>query len=247
MFFLGQLTYFMCSSHFWYNIQKEVKMNVLVIDDEKLIRDVIKEYLTVNDFFVFEGENGEESLKILASEKIDLIIMDIMMPKMDGFTACKEIRKTSNVPIILLSARSEEFDKLTGFDLGIDDYVVKPFSPKELVARVKAVINRKTNTLKKYQIDGIEIDSDAHEVLIDKKEVNLTPKEYDLLLYLVQNKNIALTRESLLTNVWGYDFYGDDRTIDTHIKTLRSRLGKYRNMIKTVREVGYKFEQKDKK
>ena len=166
------------------------------------------------------------------------------MPKMDGYTACKEIKKIASIPFIMLSARSEEYDKLIGFDLGIDDYVTKPFSPKELVARVKAVMkrNKKDNCL---NVQGIKIDDLAHEVYIDNKQVILTPKEYDLLKYLIQNKNIALSREALLSNIWGYDFYGDDRTIDTHIKTLRAHLGKYRNLIKTVRGMGYKIEYKE--
>ncbi len=220
-------------------------MNILVVDDEDLIRSVINEYLKLEGYNIFEAENGLKAVEITKNEEIDLIIMDIMMPKMDGYSAAKEIKKSKDVPIIMLSARSEEFDKLVGFDLGIDDYVTKPFSPKELVARVKAVKKRSTKEESVIEIKGIKIDELAHEVLIDGKEVMLTPKEYDLLKYLITNKNIALTREKLLSNVWGYDFYGDDRTIDTHIKTLRNHLGKYRNMIKTVREVGYKFEFKE--
>ena len=164
------------------------------------------------------------------------------MPHMDGYLACKEIKKIKNVPFIMLSARSEEYDKLIGFDLGIDDYVTKPFSPKELVARVKAILKRSNKVEDKLVFEGLEIDELAHEVKVDNKKVNLTPKEYELLRYLVANKNIALTREQLLVNVWGYDFYGDDRTVDTHIKTLRNNLGKYRKFIVTVRAVGYKFE-----
>ena len=164
------------------------------------------------------------------------------MPKMDGYQACKEIKKTKDVPFIMLSARSEEYDKLIGFDLGIDDYVTKPFSPKELVARVKAILKRNTTDTYTYKFEGLTINDLAHEVRVDDKKVNLTPKEYDLLKYLVTNKNIALSREQLLTNIWGYDFFGDDRTIDTHIKTLRNSLGKYRKFIVTVRAIGYKFE-----
>ena len=220
-------------------------MKVLVVDDEELIRNVIKEYLTLENYYVIEAENGEDAIEKYTDNDIDLVIMDIMMPKKDGFTACKEIKQIKDVPFIMLSARGEEYDKLLGFDLGIDDYVTKPFSPKELVARVKAVIKRNNDTKDIIQVLGIKIDETAHEVSIDEKLVNLTPKEYELLKYLLKNKNIALSREKLLSNVWGYDFYGDDRTIDTHIKTLRSHLGKYRNMIKTVREVGYKFEYKE--
>ena len=164
------------------------------------------------------------------------------MPHMDGYLACKEIKKFKNVPFIMLSARSEEYDKLIGFDLGIDDYVTKPFSPKELVARVKDILKRSNKIEDKLVFEGLEIDELAHEVKVDGKKVNLTPKEFELLRYLVANKNIALTREQLLINIWGYDFYGDDRTVDTHIKTLRNNLGKYRKFIVTVRAVGYKFE-----
>ncbi len=220
-------------------------MHILVVDDEKLIRDVIKEYLLLDNFVVYEAENGEEAIQKVKNNTIDLVIMDIMMPKMDGYTACKEIKKIKDIPFILLSARSEEYDKLIGFDLGIDDYVTKPFSPKELVARVKAITKRKSNDKEIITLAGIKIDDLAHEVYIDDKLVLLTPKEYDLLKYLIKNKNIALTRENLLSSIWGYDFYGDDRTVDTHIKTLRARLGKYRNLIKTVRGMGYKIEYKE--
>lgn len=220
-------------------------MKILVVDDEELIRDVIKEYLVLEDFEVFEASNGKEALEKIQNNQIDLVIMDIMMPKMDGYTACEEIKQIKDVPFIMLSARAEEYDKLIGFDLGIDDYVTKPFSPKELVARVKAVIKRNKKDNEKIKIAGIVIDDIAHEVTIDNNEVTLSPKEYELLKYLIKNKNIALSREKLLSHVWGYDFYGDDRTVDTHIKTLRSHLGKYRNLIKTIREVGYKFEYKE--
>lgn len=219
-------------------------MNILVVDDEKLIRDVIKEYLKLENYEVYEAENGIEAINIVTNKNIDLIIMDIMMPKMDGYTACKEIKKIKDIPFIMLSARSEEYDKLIGFDLGIDDYVTKPFSPKELVARVKAI--KKRNSKEEYlTLAGIKIDNLAHEVYIDEQKITLTPKEYDLLKYLIENKNIALSRENLLSNIWGYDFYGDDRTVDTHIKTLRSELGSYRNLIKTVRGMGYKIEYKE--
>lgn len=220
-------------------------MKILVVDDEQLIRGVIKEYLYLEEYEVLEAENGKEAIEIFKNEKIDLVIMDIMMPKMDGYTACKEIKQIKDVPFIMLSARAEEYDKLIGFDLGIDDYVTKPFSPKELVARVKAIFKRNKINQNIIKIAGIKIDDVAHEVTIDNKEINLSFKEYELLKYLIKNKNIALSRETLLSNVWGYDFYGDDRTVDTHIKTLRSHLGKYRNLIKTIREVGYKFEYKE--
>ena len=219
-------------------------MNILVVDDEELIREVIKEYLVLNGYVVTEAKDGEEAIKKFKENNINLVIMDIMMPNMDGYTACKEIKKLREVPFIMLSARSEEYDKLIGFDLGIDDYVTKPFSPKELVARVKAILKRDTKE-NIITLAGIKIDDLAHEVFIDEKLVTLTPKEYDLLKYLIENKNIALSRERLLENIWGYDFYGDDRTIDTHIKTLRNHLGKYRNLIKTIRGMGYKIEYKE--
>lgn len=220
-------------------------MNILVVDDEILIREVIKEYLFIEKYNVFEAKNGIEAIDIVKSESIDLIIMDIMMPKMDGFKAFNEIKKNSNIPCIMLSARSEEYDKLAGFELGIDDYVTKPFSPKELIARVKVILKRNVENTDYIIAGDIKIDDLAHEVSVLDSVIVLTPKEYDLLKYLVINKNIALSRESLLSSVWGYDFFGDDRTVDTHIKTLRSRLGVKRTMIKTVREVGYKFECKE--
>ncbi len=217
-------------------------MKILVVDDEDLIRNVIKEYLTMDDYTVDEAGNGEEAIEKAKNNDYNLIIMDIMMPKMDGYQACKEIKKIKDVPFIMLSARSEEYDKLIGFDLGIDDYVTKPFSPKELVARVKAILKRNSTNTYTYKFEGLIINDLAHEVRVDNVKINLTPKEYDLLKYLVTNKNIALSREQLLTNIWGYDFFGDDRTIDTHIKTLRNSLGKYRKFIVTVRAIGYKFE-----
>ena len=219
-------------------------MKILVVDDEILIRDVIKEYLNLEGYEVKEAENGEEAVELASKEDFNLIIMDIMMPKKDGYQACKEIRATKSVPFIMLSARGEEYDKLIGFDLGIDDYVTKPFSPKELVARVKAILKRTSGDNNNLTFDGLEIDDKAHDVYVDGNKINLTPKEYELLKYFVSNKNIALSREQLLTNIWGYDFYGDDRTIDTHIKTLRNNLGKYRKFIVTVRGMGYKFEYK---
>lgn len=217
-------------------------MKILVVDDEKLIRDVVKEYLQLDGFTVEEASNGDEAVELSMQNEYNLIIMDIMMPKKDGYQAVREIKKVKDVPILMLSARGEEFDKLIGFDLGIDDYVTKPFSPKELVARVKAIIKRNEKSGVKLEFGGLVLDDKAHEVSIDGKSVNLTPKEYDLLKYFVSNNHIALSREQLLTNIWGYDFYGDDRTVDTHVKTLRHQLGKYGQYIKTVRKVGYKFE-----
>ena len=217
-------------------------MKILVVDDEKLIRDVVKEYLQLDGFTVEEASNGDEAVFLSMQNEYNLIIMDIMMPKKDGYQAVREIKKVKDIPVLMLSARGEEFDKLIGFDLGIDDYVTKPFSPKELVARVKAIIKRNEKSGVKLEFGGLVLDDKAHEVSIDGKSVNLTPKEYDLLKYFVSNNHIALSREQLLTNIWGYDFYGDDRTVDTHVKTLRHQLGKYGQYIKTVRKVGYKFE-----
>ena len=221
-------------------------MKVLVCDDEVLIRNVIKEYLLLENIEVLEAENGLEAIEIVKNNDVDLVVMDIMMPKMDGYQAVREIKKIKDIPIIMLSARSEEFDKLVGFDIGIDDYVTKPFSPKELLARIKAITKRIKGENAIYKYDTLVLDDLAHEVTIDGNAILLTPKEYDLLKYFMQNKNIALSRDAILSNIWGYDFYGDERTVDTHIKTLRNSLGKYRNLIKTVRGMGYKFDVKDK-
>ncbi|MBR1416914.1 MAG: response regulator transcription factor [Bacilli bacterium] len=220
-------------------------MKILVVDDEELIRNVIKEYLTIEGYKVDEAEDGNIAINKAKTNNYDLIIMDIMMPNKDGFSAIKEIKEDKNVPCIMLSARGEEYDKLLGFDLGIDDYVTKPFSPKELVARIKAILKRVNNEEEKYKFGGLTVDDKAHVVLVNEKEINLTPKEYDLLKYFIKNKNIALSREQLLSAIWGYDFYGDDRTIDTHIKTLRKNLLEYGNLITTVRGMGYKFEYKE--
>lgn len=220
-------------------------MKILVCDDESLIRNVIKEYLVIERYEVIEAENGVEAIELAKNNSIDLVIMDIMMPKMDGYQAVKEIKKIQDVPFIMLTARSEEFDKLLGFEIGADDYVTKPFSPKELVARVKAVLKRTQNEVNNFTYDTLVLDDLAHEVRIDGIIVPLTPKEYELLKYFINNKNIALSRESILLNIWGYDFYGDERTVDTHVKTLRNSLGEYRDLIKTVRGMGYKFEIKE--
>ncbi len=219
-------------------------MRVLVVDDEKLIREVIIEYLKASSFDYIEAENGKEAIDKIKTNDIDVIIMDIMMPDVNGFEASREIRKYSNAPIIMLSARDTEMDKLNGFDLGIDDYMTKPFSPKELIARIKAIIKRSSNNLEIFEYEDLKIDYKAHSVYIENEEVKLTPKEYELLTYFIKNKNIALSRETLLSKIWGYDYFGDYRTIDTHIKMLRNNLGKYRDLITTVRSVGYKFEIK---
>ena len=221
-------------------------MKILVVDDEELIRNVIREYLSIEGYDVDEARDVDDAIDKCIYNDYSLIIMDIMMPHKDGYQACKEIKQMKDIPFIMLSARSEEYDKLVGFELGIDDYVTKPFSPKELMARVKAILKRTTQESDIYQFENLVIDDKAHEVEVDGESVYLTPKEYDLLKYFVSNINIALSREQLLTNVWGYDFYGDDRTIDTHVKTLRKNLGKYGECIKTVRGVGYKFESNEK-
>ncbi len=220
-------------------------MTILIVDDEVLIRNVIKEYLLNEGYKVLEAKDGFDALRVISNNKVDLIVLDIMMPKMDGFTCLSEIRKTKNIPVIMLSARKEETDKLNSFDLGVDDYVTKPFSPKELVARVKAHLKRTTSNNENYTYKNLLVDYKGRKVTINGKEVNLTPKEYELLTYFIKNKGIALSREQLLNNVWDYDYYGDDRTVDTHIKMLRKSLGDYRNLIKTIREVGYKYETEE--
>lgn len=220
-------------------------MTILIVDDEVLIRNVIKEYLLNEGYKVLEAKDGFDALRVISDNKVDLIVLDIMMPKMDGFTCLSEIRKTKNIPVIMLSARKEEIDKLNSFDLGVDDYVTKPFSPKELVARVKAHLKRTTSNNENYTYKNLIVDYKGRKVTINGKEVNLTPKEYELLTYFIKNKGIALSREQLLNNVWDYDYYGDDRTVDTHIKMLRKNLGIYRDLIKTVREVGYKYETEE--
>lgn len=220
---------------------------ILIVDDEKNIRNVIKEYAKFDGFETFEAEDGMQAVEMCRTQDFDLIIMDIMMPKLDGYSAVREIRKTKQIPVIMLSARGEEYDKLFGFELGVDDYVTKPFSPKELLARIRAVMKRSAATAPAgdnnvLKFEGLEINMSGREVFVDGKPVSLTPKEYDLLFYLVRNKGIALSREKLLEEVWGYDFYGDDRTVDTHIKMLRNSLGDYRKFIVTLRGMGYKFD-----
>ena len=218
-------------------------MTVLIVDDEERIRLLIKEYCINENYSVLEAEDGKKALDIIKDNKVDIVILDIMMPNMDGLSAYNEIKKY-NIPTIILSARSEEYDKLIGFNLGIDDYVTKPFSPKELMARIKAVTKRFNNLTDTYIYKDLKIDFKGHVVSIKDEELKLTPKEYDLLVYFINNKNIALSREELLSKIWDYDFFGDDRTVDTHIKMLRNNLGEYRDLIQTVRGMGYKFEIK---
>lgn len=222
---------------------------ILVVDDEENIRNVVKEYAEFEGYEVSEAADGMEAVKMCRENKYDLVIMDIMMPRLDGYSSVKEIRKNSDVPVIMLSARGEEYDKLFGFEIGIDDYVTKPFSPKELMARIKAVLARRNagknsayGGKEKLKFEGLEIDLAGREVYVDGKKASMTPKEYELLFFLVKNKGIAMTRDKLLEEVWGYDFFGDDRTVDTHIKMLRNSLGKYRKFIVTLRGMGYKFE-----
>lgn len=228
---------------------KELTMKkILIVDDESKIREVVREYLEFSGYEADEAEDGMEAVRMCRKNHYDLVILDIMLPKLDGYSTCKEIRKFSQIPIIMLSARNEEYDKLFGFELGIDDYMVKPFSPKELMARVNAVLSRKGDCTKAEEGEtlsykGLEVDLKGRTIYIDSEKVELTPKEYALLVYLMQHKNIALSRERLLSEIWGYEFFGDDRTIDTHIKNLRSNLGPYRENIVTMRGMGYKFEE----
>ena len=222
-------------------------MKLLIVDDEARIRALIAKYAAFEGYETEEAENGMQAIEMCRKTRYDLVIMAVMMPELDGFSACKEIKKTKDIPVIMLSARSEEYDKLFGFELGIDDYVVKPFSPKELMMRVGAVLRRGGETEKKTEeivkIGGLTVDFTARRVTVDGTEADLSPKEYDLLFYMIRNRGIALTREKLISDVWGYDFFGDDRTLDTHIKLLRKQLGPYADKITTLRGVGYRFEK----
>ena len=222
---------------------KNAMSKLLVVDDEAKIREIIKKYAEFEGHEVTEASGGLEAISLCRAKEFDLIILDIMMPDLDGFSVCREIRKSCSTPVIMLSARGEEYDRIHGFEVGVDDYVVKPFSPKELMMRVAAVIKRSGRSEGEVvKIGGLCIDFTGRMVTIDGKNVDLTPKEYDLLFYLVKNRGIALTREKLISNVWGYDFFGDDRTLDTHIKLLRKNLGEYSSYIVTLRGVGYRFE-----
>lgn len=223
------------------------KTRILIADDEERIREIIREYTNPEGFEIDEAADGEEALAHFASHEYDLVILDVMMPRQDGWKVCREIRRSSQVPVIMLTARGEEYDKLFAFELGVDDYIVKPFSPRELLARMKAIIRRnrsdKDESLRdKMVIEGLVIEFDARNVLVDKNLVNLTPKEYELLSFFVRNPGRVFTRDQLLNSVWGYDFIGDDRTVDTHVKMLRESLGEYRRFIVTVWGTGYKFE-----
>lgn len=227
--------------------------HILVVDDEARIRSIIRKYAEFEGHTVTEAGDGMEAVRLCRREQFDIVILDIMMPELDGFSACREIRKTSSVPIIMLSARGEEYDKINGFESGVDDYVVKPFSPRELLLRVEAVMKRinarteregQQNQVVEFDNGGLRADLTARIVYVDGERVEMSPKEYDLFFYLLRNRNVALTRERLISEVWGYDFYGDARTLDTHIKLLRKSLGRYSDYIVTLRGVGYRFEER---
>ena len=235
--------------------QENVMYHILVVDDEEMIRKLIAKYAVYEGHSVTEAADGMEAIEQVKNGTFDLMVIDIMMPELDGFSACREIRKFSQIPIIMLSARGEEYDKINGFELGIDDYVVKPFSPKELMLRINAVMKRAAgrqsaepvreeprNEIVELAGGGLRADLTARIVYVDGKRADMTPKEYDLFFYMLKNRNIALTREKLITEVWGYDYFGDDRTLDTHIKLLRKSLGPYADFIVTLRGVGYRFD-----
>ena len=218
---------------------------ILIVDDEEMIREVLREYAEFEGYEAFEAENGRDAVQMCKENDYDIILMDVMMPKLDGFSAVKEIKKIKDIPVIMLSARGEEYDKLFGFEIGIDDYVVKPFSPREIMARINAVLKRHATVVVQSEIfkfEGLEVDITGRNVYVDGEKAELTPKEYELLFYLVRNKGVALSREKLLADVWGFDFFGDDRTVDTHIKMLRGNIKEYRRFIITLRGMGYKFE-----
>ena len=228
--------------------------NILIVDDEEMIRKLIRKYAEFDGFSVTEAVDGMDAVNKFSHGEFDIVIMDIMMPELDGFTASRKIRESSDVPIIMLSARGEEYDKINGFEIGIDDYVVKPFSPKELMLRVEAIMKRAKSRGEKKEENkneiislangGLVADLTARIVYIDGERIDMSPKEYELFFYMLKNKNIALSRDKLLSDVWGYDFFGDDRTLDTHIKILRKSLGKYSDFIVTIRGMGYRFEER---
>ena len=219
---------------------------ILIADDEEKIREVIKEYAEFENYTVYQAEDGMQAVNMVKETDFDIIILDVMMPKLDGFSACKEIKKIKDIPVLMLSARGDEYDKLFGFEIGVDDYVVKPFSPKEVMARINVIIKRhkssESDRNENLVFGGLEIDMAGRNVYVDGVKVDMTPKEYDLLFYLVRNRGIALSRDKLLEDVWGFDFFGDDRTVDTHIKMLRGSIDPYRDYIVTLRGLGYKFE-----
>lgn len=220
-------------------------MKILIVDDEENIRKVIREYCEAENFTCFEADNGKDAIELIKENIYDLLVLDIMMPKMDGYEVLKQIPKEKRIPTIILSARDEEYDILQGFDLGTDDYLTKPFSPKELIARIKAINKRTKKEIDIYKLDTLDINFTSHTIKIDNKKIDVTPKEFEILKYLINNKEIAISREQLLSKVWGYDFFGDDRTVDTHMKMLRRNLGKYRDHIVTIRGIGYKFVENE--
>lgn len=220
---------------------------ILVVDDEEKIRTIIRKYGEYEGYEITEAKDGAEAVRICETQDFDVVILDVMMPESDGFSTCREIKKGKDIPVIMLSARGEEYDRIHGFEVGVDDYVVKPFSPKELMMRVKVVISRNQGKEEKQERDvfvkeGLEVDFTGRTVSVDGKRIDMSPREYDLLFYLVRNRNIALERGTLINAVWGYDYYGDERTLDTHVKLLRSSLGEYRKFLVTLRGVGYRFE-----
>ncbi len=225
--------------------------HILVVDDEPRIRELIRKYAVFEGHQVTEAADGMEAISLCRGHDYDIIIMDVMMPELDGFSACREIRKFKSTPVLMLSARGEEYDRIHGFEIGVDDYVVKPFSPKELMLRVDAILKRVKGTAAEektkkdeFVYQGLRVDFTARMVYIDDEPITMSPKEYELFFYLVRNRGIALTREKLITEVWGYDFFGDDRTLDTHIKLLRKSLGEYSALVVTLRGVGYRFDAK---
>ena len=220
---------------------------ILIADDEEKIRELVKKYAVFEGHEITEAADGMEAVEIAKKQDFDIIILDVMMPELDGFSACREIRKTKSTPVLMLSARGEEYDRIHGFELGIDDYVVKPFSPKELMMRIDAIIRRSKGGVSNekqdvFSFEGLTVDFTARTVTIDGNRIEMSPKEYDLFFYMVKNRNKALTREKLITEVWNYDYYGDDRTLDTHIKLIRKSLGEYSRFVVTLRGVGYRFE-----
>lgn len=223
---------------------------VLIAEDEKEIRNIIKEYMSMESYIVDEAADGRQALELFAKNEYDIILVDIMMPQISGWDVCRKVRESSEVPIIILSAKGQEYDKLRGFELGIDDYIVKPFSPRELLARIKVIFRRNDKAKKdedrqKYEYRELLVDFESQNVFVDGAKIKMTPKEYDLLEYFIRNRNMVLSRDMLLDGVWGIDFMGDDRTVDTHVKMLRESLGRYRNLVVTVWGKGYKFEESD--
>lgn len=227
-------------------------ITILAVDNDRETQSIIKEYADIEGYSVIQASNGIDALKICKEKKVDIIVMNAILPGMDGFSTCKEICKVKNIPVIIISTNGDKFYKLLAFELGINDYLVKPFLPEELFAKIKVILRREYNLQtisyvnysdnNKFKYKGLEVDMMSRNVFVDKEKVDLTPKEYDLISYFIRNKNIALSREKILTDVWGFDFYGNDRTVDTHVKRLRNRLGEYKSLIVTIQKIGYKLE-----